>query len=289
MHQAIDGCHRCHRIFENLIPLGIPNVLDRMIQQAFIQTGKTWVVDIDLRSFFDQVNHDKLMGKVRDKRLLRLIGDYCPPCPAPPARWKPAEAPPRHAARRPAVAAVGEHLSRPAGQGIGESRPRLRAVCRRHRHLCQQLAERRAHLRERGGVDRKAPQGGSEPREKRQRPVRSEQPVGLSLVKRRTHRGRAQSHRKDQGQSPRVMGCPPKSDQRAIARSVAKIHSRLVVLLPTRRLAKRSVKPKRMDSASHAQMLLVTVENATGSIQRVVCQRSMADGAALGTAAIAEE
>jgi hypothetical protein len=44
-----------------------------------------------------------------------------------------------------------------------------------------------------------------------------------------------------------------------------------------------------MDSASHAQMLLVTVENATGSIQRVVCQRSMADGAALGTAAIAEE
>jgi RNA-directed DNA polymerase len=95
--------------------LGIPNVLDRMIQQAihqvmspvwepdfsehshgfrpgrsahdavkeaqaFIQAGKTWVVDIDLRSFFDQVNHDKLMGliarKVRDKRLLRLIGDY---------------------------------------------------------------------------------------------------------------------------------------------------------------------------------------------------------------------
>ena len=94
--------------------LGIPNVLDRMIQQAihqvmspvwepdfsehshgfrpgrsahdavkeaqaFIQAGKTWVVDIDLRSFFDQVNHDKLMGliarKVRDKRLLRLIGD----------------------------------------------------------------------------------------------------------------------------------------------------------------------------------------------------------------------
>lgn len=37
------------------------------------------MVDIDLRSFFDQVNHDKLMGlvarKVRDKRLLRLIGD----------------------------------------------------------------------------------------------------------------------------------------------------------------------------------------------------------------------
>jgi RNA-directed DNA polymerase len=94
--------------------LGIPNVQDRVIQQAihqklsplweaefsehsygfrpnrsahgaicaaqrYIQAGKTWVVDIDLKSFFDEVNHDRLMRlvgqKVRDKRLLRLIGD----------------------------------------------------------------------------------------------------------------------------------------------------------------------------------------------------------------------
>jgi group II intron reverse transcriptase/maturase len=95
--------------------LGIPTVLDRVIQQAihrqlspvwepgfsehsygfrpgrsaqdavraaqgFITAGKGWVVDLDLRSYFDQVKHDKLMQlvgqKVRDKRLLRLIGDY---------------------------------------------------------------------------------------------------------------------------------------------------------------------------------------------------------------------
>ena len=95
--------------------LGIPNVQDRLIQQAihqkgaplweaefsehsygfrpnrsahdairaangFIKAGKTWVVDIDLKSFFDEVNHDRLMRlvgqKIRDKRLLRLIGDY---------------------------------------------------------------------------------------------------------------------------------------------------------------------------------------------------------------------
>jgi len=95
--------------------LGIPNVQDRLIQQAILQVltpvfdpgmsehsygfrprrsahdaldaarayvaaGKTWVVDIDLKSFFDQVDHDKLMHavsrKVRDKNLLRLIGDY---------------------------------------------------------------------------------------------------------------------------------------------------------------------------------------------------------------------
>jgi len=95
--------------------LGIPTVLDRLIQQAihqqlspvwepdfsehsygfrparsahdavraaqtFIKAGKSWVIDIDLKSYFDRVNHDKLMHlvgqKVRDKRLLRLIGDY---------------------------------------------------------------------------------------------------------------------------------------------------------------------------------------------------------------------
>lgn len=95
--------------------LGIPNVQDRLIQQAihqkssplweaefsehsygfrpnrsahdairaaqgFVKAGKTWVVDIDLKSFFDEVNHDRLMRlvgqKIRDKRLLRLIGNY---------------------------------------------------------------------------------------------------------------------------------------------------------------------------------------------------------------------
>ncbi len=48
--------------------------------QGFIKAGKSWVIDIDLKNFFDRVDHDKLMHlvgqKVRDKRLLRLIGDY---------------------------------------------------------------------------------------------------------------------------------------------------------------------------------------------------------------------
>lgn len=95
--------------------LGIPTVLDRMIQQAllqalspvfdagfseasygfrpnrsahdavraaqgFVAAGKQWVVDIDLKNFFDQVDHDRVMAfvgrKVRDKRVLRLIGEY---------------------------------------------------------------------------------------------------------------------------------------------------------------------------------------------------------------------
>ena len=92
--------------------LGIPTVLDRIVQQAVMQVlqkqwdptfsdnsygfrpgrsahqavaraqeyigqGYGWVVDMDLEKFFDRVNHDKLMGqiakRIRDKRLLKLI------------------------------------------------------------------------------------------------------------------------------------------------------------------------------------------------------------------------
>jgi len=96
-------------------PLGIPTVQDRLIQQAIAQTltpifdpyfsefsygfrpgrsahdavmkvceyirqGYSIAVDMDLSKFFDSVNHDVLMHrvtrKVRDKRVLRLIGKY---------------------------------------------------------------------------------------------------------------------------------------------------------------------------------------------------------------------
>ena len=95
--------------------LGIPTVLDRLIQQAMhqglmplfdpgfsnssfgfrpgrsahqavlaarshIAAGRRWVVDIDLEKFFDRVNHDVLMARVArqvaDKRVLRLIRRY---------------------------------------------------------------------------------------------------------------------------------------------------------------------------------------------------------------------
>jgi group II intron reverse transcriptase/maturase len=95
--------------------LGVPSVIDRLIQQAiaqvltpifekefsnhsygfrpgksthdaikqaqvYINEGYTTVVDIDLEKFFDRVNHDKLMNllarRILDKRLLRLIRRY---------------------------------------------------------------------------------------------------------------------------------------------------------------------------------------------------------------------
>jgi len=95
--------------------LGIPTVLDRMIQHSisqeldkyydgqfsemsygfrkgrnahqaleqslnYIKTGREYIVSIDLEKFFDRVNHDKLMSKlsksVSDKEVLRLIRRY---------------------------------------------------------------------------------------------------------------------------------------------------------------------------------------------------------------------
>ena len=95
--------------------LGIPTVVDRLIQQAllqvlqprfdpsfsehshgfrpgrrahdaicearrYVQGGRRWVVDVDLERFFDRVNHDVLMGRlakrIEDRRVLRLIRRY---------------------------------------------------------------------------------------------------------------------------------------------------------------------------------------------------------------------
>lgn len=96
-------------------PLGIPTVLDRFIQQAIAQVisaqwephfhrhsygfrpqrsahqavrevqtnlraGYGWVVDTDLQAFFDQVNHDRLMARLKtrcpDAALMRLVNRY---------------------------------------------------------------------------------------------------------------------------------------------------------------------------------------------------------------------
>ena len=46
--------------------------------QKIVNSGKPYVVDIDLSKFFDRINHDRLISrmseKVTDKRILRLVG-----------------------------------------------------------------------------------------------------------------------------------------------------------------------------------------------------------------------
>jgi RNA-directed DNA polymerase len=95
--------------------LGIPTVVDRLLQQAiaqwlspkyeeqfskhsygfrpnksahqavlqaqsYLNEGRVWVVELDLEKFFDKVNHDRLMSTlsrmIADKRILKLIKSY---------------------------------------------------------------------------------------------------------------------------------------------------------------------------------------------------------------------
>lgn len=121
--RLLDGSYRPGAIRRVWIPkasggqrgLGIPDVIDRMVQEAVrrvleplyeptfhesshgfrpgrschtaiaearshVDEGNEWVVDLDLKNFFDQVCHQRLMSRlaqrVEDKRLLVLIGRW---------------------------------------------------------------------------------------------------------------------------------------------------------------------------------------------------------------------
>lgn len=122
--ELLSGSYRPSAVREVMIPkpggrgvrkLGIPTVVDRLIQQAmhqvlspvfdpffsnhsygfrpgrsahqavlqaqqYVSGGRRWVVDMDLEKFFDNVNHDLLLSRVSrrvgDRRVLAVIRRY---------------------------------------------------------------------------------------------------------------------------------------------------------------------------------------------------------------------
>ena len=165
--------------------LGIPNITERLIQQAILQVltpifdpdfsessfgfrpkrsahgavkqavryikqGYRFVVNMDLSKFFDRVQHDVLMScvarKVRDKRMLRLIGRYLRAGvminglvqPSPEGRAHAAGG----SARGPSVPDAGEHTVGRSGQGTGVTRLAFRKIRRRLSDLRQDAPQR---------------------------------------------------------------------------------------------------------------------------------------------------
>ena len=127
--------------------LGIPTVMDRLIQQALNQvmqpifdpdfsessygfrpgrsahqavlkareyaaTGRRWVVDMDLEKFFDRVNHDILMARVARKDRRQASSKAYPSLSCRRGDGRRCRIAPngRHPARRPSVTASFQHL-----------------------------------------------------------------------------------------------------------------------------------------------------------------------------------
>jgi RNA-directed DNA polymerase len=277
--------------------LGIPTVQDRLIQQAlhrvlsaafdkdmsehrwgfrpgrsahdaitaargYVAEGKEWVVDIDLASFFDQVNHDRLMhrlGKrIGDKRIMTLIGRYL---------------------RAPMDVGDGRHLRR--NRGTPQGGPLSPLLANLYLDVLDQELVRRGLSFVRYADDIAVFVASERAAErvlehltrwlhthldlevnaakKRRPPQRGDRLAGLSHPPRWTGEPRAEGYQAVQGPGARPVGCQALPDHNATARPMATLHHRMVELLRLCQLAARRPCPLGVDSPPHAQVLLAAL------------------------------
>jgi RNA-directed DNA polymerase len=166
-------------------PLGIPTVKDRIVQAALkmviepilevqfrpgsygfrpgrsckdalrevdrlLKEGNTWVVDADLKSYFDSIPHDRLMalveGSISDSRVLRLIESFLrQEIMAGMASWQPATGTPQGAVLSPLLANLYLH---PLDLLMEQSGYRMVRYADDFVILCETEAEAAAALRQ---------------------------------------------------------------------------------------------------------------------------------------------
>lgn len=166
-------------------PLGIPTVKDRIVQTALkmviepiyevqfrpgsygfrpgrsckdalrevdrlLKAGDTWVVDADLKSYFDSIPHDRLMtlveGSISDGRVLGLIECFLrQEIMSEMARWQPTTGTPQGAVLSPLLANLYLH---PLDQMMEQSGYRMVRYADDFVILCASEAEAQAALRE---------------------------------------------------------------------------------------------------------------------------------------------
>ena len=161
-------------------PLGIPAVRDRVVQSALkmviepifeigfasnsygfrpqlgckdalrevdnlLKTGNTWVVDADLKSFFDTIDHDRLISlikeKIADSRVLDLIEKFLKQEVMEPMKlWKPETGTPQGAVISPLLANIYLHPLDMAMRAAGYKMVRYAddfVIFSRHRNQAQ--------------------------------------------------------------------------------------------------------------------------------------------------------
>ena len=285
--------------------LGIPTVMDRLVQQALLQVlqplfeplfsessygfrpgrsahdavraaqeyireGRDWVVDIDIAKFFDHVHHDILMRRIaevmRDKRVLRLIGRYL-----------------RAGVLVNGVVVVGEEGT-PQGGPLSPLLANIyldaldRELESRGLRFCRYADDCNIYVGSEAAAKRVLAGIGNwnetklrlegEQDEERGGAALGAQVSGVSHQPAQAAGSVEGKYRAVQEEGAGDLARRPRGHESAIAGRVAAVRDRLVGVLPTGREPASNLRTGRLDQTAHPEMLLAALAQCAGSLPR---------------------